>query len=252
MPLIEPHEIIVISIAGPSGSGKSELCRLLAEHYKNESVVFSVDHYFKGRARMENDNFDHPSAIDWDLYEEHLHLLKAGEVVENSPIYDMALHGPRAETQKIYPNQIILTDGLLNLHTEKLRELADILVYVDASVLCKTEEPHLGEHLALQEKIKQMVGSDSICLQRRIKRDVVLRGRDEASVREQWPKVVECYLNYVEPSKHYAFFQVANRTHQLPGAHPNIREIIDRIEEIRVHRREQIPTVIRQEQFNLF
>lgn len=218
------EEIIVLAIAGSTASGKTGLCRLLAEHYGEDCVIFPADNYFKGRALMDTDNMDDPSAIDWPLYIKHLEEIKAGITVTNVPTYDMTTSSRKIETITLVPKKIVITDGLLTLHTEELRRHVDIPIFVKAPA--------------------------DICLGRRIIRDGQERDRTEDSVRKQWPAVVECYEKHIKPSKQYAFFQVVNSNNK-PNKEFNISGIIERIEEIRELRREAIPTVIDQRHYVL-
>ena len=178
-------ETIVVAIAGPSGSGKSWLARQMRDEL---AVWFKVamlaeDAYYRPQGHLtaqqrEATNYDHPDAIEETLLLQHLGELKSGRAVE-SPVYDYRLHDRSEEVTHVGPCQILIVEGILLLHRQAVRELADFSIFVEAP--------------------------EEICLQRRIARDKRFRGRSRDSVVEQYQQWVEPMLNaLVEPSKQFA------------------------------------------------
>ena len=173
----------VIAITGGSGSGKTTLANLLQERIGPERVtLFPLDRYYKDLSHLkmeerETANFDHPNAVDLDLFKQHLKLLIEGKSVE-APIYSFVTH-TRTGTEIIKPNSIIITEGLFVLYDEELRSLMNIKIFIDTP--------------------------SDIRLIRRIQRDVVERGDDVETVMRRWIQYVRMgYEKYVEPTKRFA------------------------------------------------
>jgi len=123
-------------------------------------------------------NFDHPDAIDIELFNQQLISLVKGQVVE-VPMYDFSTHSRLKETKTVYPHRVIVVEGILALHYSILRELMDIKIYVETP--------------------------DDIRFIRRISRDVDKRNRTVNSVIEQYLKTVRpMHQQFVEPSKYFA------------------------------------------------
>lgn len=175
---------ILIGIAGGTGSGKT----LVAQNIYNElgsdrvTIVWQ-DAYYKDlwhlpREERNRQNFDHPDAFDTELLVHHLQDLLAGKTIEQ-PIYDFVSHTRKPETKTVGPHTIIVLEGILVLENPQLRDLMDIKIYVDTD--------------------------PDIRVLRRIKRDMVERGRTLDSVIQQYERSVRpMHLQFVEPSKRYA------------------------------------------------
>ena len=173
-----------IGIAGGSGSGKSTVARRVAESLHDASVAFiDMDAYYVnfGHLPMEERrriNWDHPDSLDLALLADHLARLAEGQAVEK-PVYDFVSHSRRAETQRVEPADVIVIDGILLFVDERVRELCDVKVFVDAEA--------------------------DVRLMRRIKRDMRVRGRTLEEVLEQYVSTVQpMHLQFVEPSKRWA------------------------------------------------
>ncbi len=176
--------IILIGIAGGSGSGKTLVSNRIYDDIGSEKVtIIQQDSYYKELKHLtfeerKKQNFDHPKAFDSKLLFDHLIELLSGRDVEQ-PIYDFKTHTRRKETKKISDNIIIVLEGILILHYQEIRKILDIKVYVDTD--------------------------DDIRLIRRIKRDVNERGRSLDSILEQYENSVRpMHLQFVEPTKRYA------------------------------------------------
>jgi len=175
---------LIIGIAGGSGSGKSTVARNVAELLTTSSVAFiDMDAYYKNFASLSLDerrtlNWDHPDAFDYDLLCSHLTALSRREAIDK-PEYDFVTHLRRNDPTRIEPADVIVIDGILLFVDERVRELCDVKVFVDAD--------------------------PDIRLIRRIERDTKVRGRPLDEIIEQYLSTVQpMHLQFVEPSKRYA------------------------------------------------
>ncbi len=175
---------VIIGIAGGTGSGKTTVAREVLKHFPGASVVtIHHDSYYLDRSHLtprerEGINYDHPDAFENELLLDHLKKLKAGQPIQK-PIYDYETHTRKRETVKVRPARIILLEGILVLAEPDFRDLLDIKLYVDTD----TDERFI----------------------RRLRRDIVKRGRTMEQVIEQYLKTVRpMHLQFVEPSKRYA------------------------------------------------
>jgi uridine kinase len=176
--------MLIIGIAGGSGSGKSTVVKQVIKHLPKEAVtVIPQDAYYKDnghksaeeRARI---NFDHPTSIEWGLLINQLETLKTGASIE-MPIYSYVTCARSKETITINPAQVIIVEGILILTNPRLRKKMDIKVYVDAD------------------------GDDR--LMRIIRRDLEERGRSFQQVLEHYDSFVKpMHLQFIEPTKRYA------------------------------------------------
>ena len=179
-----PDQPLVIGLAGGSGSGKTTIAQSVVDIVGPEHVILIPhDAYyrdqsalpFEERARI---NYDHPDSLETELLAAHLKRLRAGESVER-PVYDFSTHTRSDETVTIDPESVILVEGILILSEPELRDLMDLKVYVDT-------DPDLR-------------------LLRRLRRDLVERGRTVDSVIEQYQTTVRpMHIQFVEPSKRFA------------------------------------------------
>ena len=175
---------IIIAISGGSGSGKTYLAKKFAEKYpKKKILIINQDSYYKDISHMlfndrENQNFDHPNAIDIGLLKKNLHELKTCKEAE-LPSYNFKEHLRGKKTKKVKKKDVIIIEGILILHFLQLRKFCTVKIYVDTP-----------------EKIR---------LARRLKRDMQERGRTEKAINKQYENTVKPMHNqFVEPSKVYA------------------------------------------------
>ena len=174
---------MLIGIAGGTGSGKSTFASRLLALFPNEITVISYDNYYKPQDHLEFEeriktNYDCPDALDTDLLVKHLRELQNGETVD-VPNYDFKIHTRKAEMTRLAPSPVIIVDGILTFHDERLREMFDIKIFTDADA---------------DERIL-----------RRLRRDVNERGRDIDGVISQYLGTVKpMHGIYVEPTKKYA------------------------------------------------
>ncbi|MCD7755391.1 MAG: uridine kinase [Firmicutes bacterium] len=175
--------ILVIGIAGGTGSGKTTLTKSIIQEFGDDVTVLSHDNYYKRHDELRFEdrcklNYDEPSAFDTSLMVYHLDQLRHGHAID-CPVYDFAIHNRSSETIHVVPRRVILVEGILIFENPELRELMDIRIFVDADA--------------------------DIRLCRRIKRDVNKRGRTLESVLTQYQATVKpMHEKYVEPSKKYA------------------------------------------------
>ena len=187
------NKIILIGIAGGTGSGKTSVSKAIsAEFSTSEVALIQQDSYYKDLkhlsfAEREGINFDHPDAVDFGHLYNDLKRLISGESV-NIPLYDYTTHTRKIETVEIGNHHIIVLEGILALFDEKIRTLMDIKLYVDTP--------------------------DDIRIIRRIKRDINKRERTFESVIEQYYKTVRpMHEQFVEPSKKHADVIIPEGSH---------------------------------------
>ncbi len=175
---------IILGIAGGSGSGKTSVTRAVIERL-DPSQVAVLDHdsyyhdlpHFRGLPTSEI-NFDHPESLDTSLLIDHLRQLRGFEPIPQ-PIYDFGTYRRRLETRTVAPKPIIIVEGILIFAEPDLRREMDVKIYVDTDA---------------DER-----------LMRRLRRDIVQRGRQLDGVLGQYMKTVKpMHLEFVEPSKRWA------------------------------------------------
>jgi uridine kinase len=172
----------IIGIAGGTASGKTTIARRIFEatSKKGSVVVIKMDDYYKGKGfvpQLESGawNFDHPDSYDSKLLIEQLKRLKNGHSIEK-PTYDFVTSSRKQETETIEPVDVIIVEGIMALAIPDLRDCFDIKIFVDSP--------------------------DDIRFIRRLKRDVIERGRTIESIINQYMATVRpMHEAFVEPSK---------------------------------------------------
>ena len=177
---------LIIGIAGGSGSGKSTVAHKVASALPapDLSVAFiDMDAYYRNfdsltleeRRRV---NWDHPDAFDFDLLTEHLEHLAERRTIDK-PVYDFVTHLRSSNIVRVEPADVIVIDGILLFVDERVRELCDVKVFVDADA--------------------------DIRLIRRLRRDMRVRGRPLDEIIKQYLSTVQpMHQQFVEPTKRYA------------------------------------------------
>ncbi len=175
---------ILIGIAGGSGSGKTLVARTIVRELGSQKVVIiDQDSYYKDLDQIpfrdrEARNFDHPDAFDNELLVADLKALLDGKPIDQ-PVYDYTHHCRSKETRRISDHLIVVLEGILIFHEPELRALMDIKLFVDADA--------------------------DVRLTRRLRRDLVERGRAVDSILRQYEESVRpMHLQFVEPSKRFA------------------------------------------------
>ena len=177
------NNILVIGIAGGTGSGKTTLMNNLIQRFGDVVTVLSHDNYYRRLDHLTYEertkiNYDEPAALETDLMSRHLDELRRGNAID-CPIYDFTQHNRSADTMRVIPRQVIIVEGILIFENKELRDLMDIKIFEDTDA--------------------------DVRLCRRIKRDVNKRGRSLESVLTQYQATVKpMHEKYVEPSKKYA------------------------------------------------
>ena len=175
--------ILVIGIAGGTGSGKTTLMNNLIKTFREDVTILSHDNYYKRHDDLTYEercklNYDEPAALETDLMAHHLELLRQGQAID-CPVYDFTQHNRSDKTVRIVPKKVIIVEGILIFENQPLRDLMDIRIFVDTDA--------------------------DVRLCRRIARDVRDRGRSLESVLSQYQETVKpMHEMYVEPSKKYA------------------------------------------------
>ncbi|MBO4558357.1 MAG: uridine kinase [Bacteroidales bacterium] len=176
--------MLIIGIAGGSGSGKTTVVRRLQKTFKDRIVVIPQDSYYKDSGHLTEEekkvyNFDHPNAIDFDLLCAQVEQIKKGQAIEQ-PVYSyITCERSKTETVHVEPADIILVEGILIFTCAKLMKQMDIKVFVDAD--------------------------DDDRLSRIMQRDIEERGKDVAAVIKRYNDLVKpMHLQFIAPSKRYA------------------------------------------------
>lgn len=183
---------LVVAIAGPSGSGKTEIAKTLCHELNMvapTALVLHEDAYYRDQSHLsmserEQTNYDHPDAFDYALLRSHLQQLKDGQPIA-MPQYDYDVHTRSSQTQQVDPRPVILIEGILLLANPELLAEFDLKIFMDTPM--------------------------DICLARRIKRDILERGRDLNSVLNQYQSTVRIMCEqFILPSRRSADLIIPN------------------------------------------
>ena len=176
-------DIMIIGIAGGTGSGKTTITQNLVRCFKDNVAVIYHDNYYKAHHSMSYEqraklNYDHPDAFDTELLIEAVKELKKGHSV-TCPVYDYTIHDRSDKVITIQPAKVIVIEGILIFQSKELCDQMDIKIYVDTDA--------------------------DVRILRRIVRDVHERGRSLDSVVNQYLTTVKpMHEQFVEPSKRNA------------------------------------------------
>ncbi|MHA7110347.1 uridine kinase [Sunxiuqinia elliptica] len=176
--------MIIIGIAGGTGSGKTTVVRKIIEQLpQNEVAVISQDSYYRDNSHLPMEerkeiNFDHPDSIEFSLLTKHLAELKTGQSIEE-PTYSYLTCTRQKTTRTISPKSVLIVEGILVLSNASLRKMLDIKAYVD----CDSD----------------------VRLSRVIQRDIIERGRNVQEVLARYEETVRpSHLQFIEPTKRFA------------------------------------------------
>jgi uridine kinase len=179
-----PDEVLVVGIAGGSGSGKTTVADRLAAALPGGRVrTLRYDAYYRDHPDLDLEareglNYDHPDALETPLLVQHLRALRRGEGVQ-TPVYNFTTHRRDDKTLAVGPAPVIVVEGILTFHDPSLRDELDIKIFVDTDA--------------------------DIRVIRRIRRDMEKRGRSFDSVRRQYYDTVRpMYEQFVAPSRRFA------------------------------------------------
>lgn len=183
----QPKTPFVIGVAGGSASGKTTVCDIIVNNLSNKRVVvISQDSFYKCLSPDEKKlaseceyDFDHPDAFEFDLLQDTLLKLKQGKKV-SIPVYDFKTHSRVEEAcTYIFGADVIIIEGILIFYTKALRELMDMKIFIDSDADTR--------------------------LSRRIRRDIIERGRDLNGILIQYEKFVKpAFDDYISPTKKFA------------------------------------------------
>ena len=185
---------LVVGVAGGTGNGKTTLTNRLLERFSGEASVIFHDNYYKAHDELTYEercllNYDHPDAFDNALMVRQLERLVDGQAVDG-PVYDYSAHNRSSQTTRIQPAPVVIVEGILIYAEPAICDLIDIKVFVDTDA--------------------------DVRILRRIKRDVVERGRTLESVERQYLTTVKpMHELYVEPSKRNADLIIPEGGHNL-------------------------------------
>ena len=176
--------MLIIGIAGGTGSGKTTVVRKIVESLPaGEVVLLPQDSYYKDSShvpaeRRQSINFDHPDAFDWPLLSAQVAALRRGESIEQ-PVYDYLTCSRQPRTIHIEPREVVIIEGIMALFDPALRAMMDLKVFVDT-------DP--------DERLIRV-----------IQRDMLERGRTAEAVMERYVRVLKpMHEQFIEPCKRYA------------------------------------------------
>jgi len=176
--------MLVIGIAGGTGSGKTTVVKKIMEQFPEKEVaILSHDSYYYDNSGLSLEerrmkNYDHPDSIEFDLMIEHVKELRQGNPIRE-PIYSFITCTRSEETNRVEPKKVLIIEGILCLANKALRDLMDIKVFVD----CDSD----------------------VRLSRVIMRDILERGRNIEQVLSRYEKTVRpSHLLFIEPTKRFA------------------------------------------------
>lgn len=176
--------MLVIGIAGGTGSGKTTVVKkIMVQFPEKEVAILSHDSYYFDNSELSLEerrkkNFDHPDSIEFDLMIEHVKKLREGKAIEE-PVYSFISCTRLRETNYVEPKKVLIIEGILCLTNKALRDLMDIKVFVD----CDSD----------------------LRLSRVIMRDILERGRNVEQVLARYEKTVRpSHIQFIEPTKRFA------------------------------------------------
>lgn len=177
------QDVMIIGIAGGTGSGKTTIAQNIKEVFKDDVAILCHDYYYKSNEGISLEerkklNYDHPNSFDTDLLIEQVKTLKNGDIIHH-PVYSFVEHTRLKETVEVKPAKVIIVEGILIFENKELCDLMDIKVFVDTDA--------------------------DVRIIRRLLRDVQERGRDLDSVVNQYLNTVKpMHEEFVDPSKRRA------------------------------------------------
>jgi len=176
--------MLIIGIAGGTGSGKTTVVRKISENIPDgEIALLPQDSYYKDNSHLplkerRKINFDHPNSIEWELLKKHVCDLKNGKKV-GQPIYSYLTCTRADETIEVNPQKVVIIEGILCLADKGLRDMMDLKVFV---------------HADADDRLIRVIN-----------RDIIERGRSVNTVLERYEKTVKpSHLQFIEPTKKHA------------------------------------------------
>ncbi len=133
---------LIIGITGGSGSGKSYFVReLIARFNHDEICLITQDNYYKSRDEQPVDandvrNFDLPESIDGEKLYQDILALSQGRKVE---LLEYTFNNPDIAPKNLIfkPAPVLIVEGLMIFCWDKIKELMDYSIFIDADDLIK-------------------------------------------------------------------------------------------------------------------
>ncbi|MBO4663043.1 MAG: uridine kinase [Bacteroidaceae bacterium] len=182
--------MMIIGIAGGTGSGKTTVVRKILESLEESTVaVIPQDSYYNDQSHLPLDvrkktNFDHPDAFEWSLLSKHIAELKAGRAIEQ-PTYSYLTCTRLEDTVHVEPKEVIIVEGIMALYDKNIRDQMDLKIFVDA---------------APDERLLRV-----------IVRDIAERGHPLEMLIDKYRNVLKpMHDEFIEPTKQYADIIIPN------------------------------------------
>lgn len=182
--------MLIIGIAGGTGSGKTTVVRKILESLPENTVaVIPQDSYYNDQSDLPLDvrkrtNFDHPDAFEWPLLAKHISMLKHGQAIEQ-PTYSYITCTRLDETVHVESKDVIIVEGIMTLYDKALRDQMDLKIFVDA-------EP--------DERLLRV-----------IERDIAERGHPLEMLISKYRNILKpMHDEFIEPTKQYADIIIPN------------------------------------------
>ena len=205
--------MLIIGIAGGTGSGKTTVVNKIVEALPDNSVaIIPQDSYYNDQSNLplevrKQTNFDHPNAFDWKLFEEQISALREGSSIEQ-PTYSYIACTRQPETVHVEPTDVIIIEGIMTFYDKELRDLMDLKIFVDA-------------------------GADERLL-RVITRDMAERGHPLDMLINKYRNVLKpMHDEFIEPTKQYADIIIPNGGHNEQAVKMMQQFIQGRLKEMR-------------------
>ena len=182
--------MVIIGIAGGTGSGKTTIVKKIVDSLPDGSVaVIPQDSYYNDQSHLpldvrEKTNFDHPNAFEWPLFAQQIRELKEGKSIEQ-PTYSYLVCNRLPETVHVEPKEVIIIEGIMCFHDKELRDQMDLKIFVDVP--------------------------DDERLLRVIERDIAERGHPLEMLIEKYRNVLKpMHDTFIEPTRQYADIIIQN------------------------------------------
>jgi len=173
--------MFIVGITGGTGSGKTTIINEVNKLFDSSDIcLLSSDSYYKNNANLDFSqrdklNYDTPEAIDFNLLNKHIDLLKQGINI-NVPNYCFTTHLRLENSTLLEPKKILIIEGILILTDKNLRDSIDYSVFLD----CPRD----------------------VRFQRRLERDIKERGRNYNDVVNLFETRLDyMHSKFVEPYK---------------------------------------------------
>ena len=176
--------MVIVAIAGGTGSGKTTLAKKIIDSYQNIKINYlSLDSYYKDFSQMSftersKINFDHPDSIDFDLFYQQINEYLTGSDIK-TPTYSYKRHKRLKKKGNLRQGDLLIVDGILILLKKSIRDFFDLSIFLKVN--------------------------SSERLKRRIIRDINERGRSKIEISDRFYNMIKpMHKKYVKPSENFA------------------------------------------------